>query len=576
MKIFFAHFGCICGTAFLLLGTACGRAQGQCVPPPEMKALELTANGNGTLGNWFSAHGQNGCAMEAYRRGLALQPLSAPLHYSMGMALVAAHQEAPAVAELEAALKADPGFDRAYLVLGVLAHNRGDRDSALRYWQEALRLNPQSTVTLDWIAKTRIESGQYTAAADLVRTAPESEDLALDLLMADSKAKLYEEAISYGQRMLASHADWKRLRVALATVMVQRNRFEDGLQLLDAALRDEPQSLDLQLLRLRVLVLMNDTTRARPLADQLLAAHPQDFDLLYLSGLLRREDGDYAGALPLLEAAKAQRPEHFDVRFNLGIALAKMHRLPEARAELAKAASLPGSSPDVHFQLAGVERSQGETAAAGEEMKLYQQRLASQASHDELVSLSAQASQKLRTGDAAGAAALERQILSKYPDDAVHWYDLALALDAAQDLPLELDALQHAVHLRPDFAVALNQLGFLQARAGKKAEAEASLRAAVAAAPQYAEAQNNLGSLLSEAGRDAEAETCFRSATAANPRAVDAWINLAATLAARGQYGEARGAVKSALLVQPGNQDAERLSAMLAEAPVAPGPAAKP
>ena len=202
-------------------------------------------------------------------------------------------------------------------------------------------------------------------------------------------------------------------------------------------------------------------------------------------------------------------------------------------------------------------------------MKLYQQRLATQAFHDEVVSLSAQASLKLRSGDAAGAALLEHQILAKNPGDAVHWFDLALALDASSAYAEESDALKQAVRLRPDFAPALNQLGYVQARAGQAAQADPSLRAAIAAAPQYAEAENNLGSLLSETGRNTEAEACFRSAVAANPRAIDAWINLAATLAGRGRYDEARQAVESALSIQPSNQDAEQLRAMLSQMPEA-------
>lgn len=553
----------------LLFGAIAARGQQQCSSPPELKAAEHSANGAGSLGNWFSAHGQNACAMEAYRRGIALDPASAPLHYSLGVALVAAHQEKAATTELQKTIELDPAFDRAYLVLGVLAHNQGDRDGALRYWQQATQLDPGSTVTLDWIAKTRIESGQYTAAADLVRTGPESEDLALDLLMADSKAKLFEEATRFGERSLKAHPNWARLRIALATVMVQQNRFDDGLRLLDAALRDDPQSLDVQVLRLRVLVLKNDLDAARPVAKQLLAAHPHNFDVLYLNGLICRESGAYAEALPVLEEAETQRPDHYDVRFNLGIVLAKLHRPPEAKAQLTAAAAMQGTSPDLHFQLAGVDRSLGDTAAAEQEMKLYKQRLAEQAAHDQLVSLSAQASEKLRAGDAKGAAAIEHEILATFPSEAVHWYDLALALDATQDYAGETDALEHAVKVRPDFALALNQLGYLEARSGQVAKAETSFRAAIAAAPQYAEAENNLGSLLSETGKETEAEACFRAALAANPRAVDAWINLAATLASAGQYDQARHAVQSALLVQPENEDAKKLSDMLAQSPIA-------
>lgn len=536
-----------------------------CTAPPALTKAAVTAEGAGELGNWFGSRGQQECAIASFRSGLSLDPKFAPLHYSLALSLLAERRSVEASDEVHAALHLDPQLDKAYLLEGVLEHDRGDMEGALRAWEQAARLNTVSTTAVDWIAKTRIEAGQYTEAADILRTAPPSEDLALDLLVANTKAGLYEEGIRTAQDALERHQDWGRLRVALATVLVQRNRFEDGLHLLQTALAQQPASLALQLLILRVLVLMNDTDTARALADELYAAHPRDFEVLYLEGLLRRQAGEYAAALPLLEDAVLQRPEHFDARFNLGILLAKLHREEESRQQLVKAAALPDASPEVHFQLASVERTLGQSEAAAVETRLYRTSLAQRVQHDELVSLSAQAAAKLRVGDWNGSADIERQVLGKHPDDAVHWYNLALALDRGGDDKAEKEALEHAVHLRPNFALALNLLGYLEARSGQDAAAETSFRAAIASAPQYAEAENNLGSLLSGEGKDTEAEAHFRAALAANPRLVEAWINLGATLASKNQLIEARAAVQSGLKVQPGNEAAQHLMQMLAQ-----------
>lgn len=523
--------------------------------------------GYGALGDWFTAHNQPQCAADAYRRGLQANPRSAPLHYSMGMTLFTEGKLASASEEMQQTVSLDPAFDRAFLVLGIIAHDRGDRDGALKQWENAAQLNPGSITALDWIAKTRIEAGQYTEAMDLLATAPDSEDLAVDYLVAASKASLQEKGIASAQRALDSHPDWKRLRVALATVLVQRNRYEDAMTLLRAALKDDPDAVDLQVLTLRVLILMGDTDAAQPYADRLLVEEPGGFDALYLSGLLKRQDGQVAAALPLLERAAALQPDHFDVCFNLGIVYAKLHRVQDAKAELLHASKLPEASAEVHFQLASVLRAAGDASAAEAEMKLYQQQLAVRARHDELVSLSAQAAGKLQSGDTAGAAEIERSILGKFPEEAVHWYDLGLVFDRLGDLQGETVALEHAVQLRPGFAMAWNQLGYLEERRGEVKQSELAFRAAIGSAPQYAEAQNNLGSLLAMAGRDHEAEPYFRAALAANPRFVDGWINLAASLAASGDYIGARKAADRAVGLQPANPDAERLLQMLASAP---------
>lgn len=553
----------LCLPPLALQGNACLYAETRCTLPPELHSPMTSASGYGALGNWFAEHGQAQCAVQAFQHGVEFQQDSAPLHYSLGMALYAVGRPEKASAEFERTLALDPNFDRAYLTLGVLAHDRGDTEAALKDWETAARLNPTSPVALDWIAKTRIEAGQYTAAADLVRTAPLNEDLAIDLLVADSKASLYEEAISSGQNALSAHGDWQRLRIALATVLVQRNRSEEALSLLSAARQVQPDSLELQVLYLRVLVLMGDTETALPYAIRLLQQHPGNFDALYLAGLLERQDGEYEAALKHLQAAALLQPKHYDVQFNLGATLAKLHRPEQAKVALEHAATMPDASPEVHFQLAGVLRTLGDTTAAETQLKLYQQKLGERARHDQLVSLSAQASRKLAAGDAAGAAEVERSILKAFPEEAVHWYDLSLALDRLGDVAGERKALEQAVHLRPVFAMAWNQLGYLALRAGDEARAEAAFRTAVSSAPQYAEAESNLGSLLAQGGKDAEAEAHFRSALDANPRYTEAWINLAASLASRERFAEARSAAESALKLEPGNAEAAQLLHML-------------
>ena len=66
----------------------------------------------------------------------------------------------------------------------------------------------------------------------------------------------------------------------------------------------------------------------------LLNRHPGTFDGLYVRGPLAREDGDYTAALKFLQAAAEQQPKHDDVRLNLGMMLAKLHRIRRLRRNL--------------------------------------------------------------------------------------------------------------------------------------------------------------------------------------------------------------------------------------------------
>jgi tetratricopeptide (TPR) repeat protein len=541
------------------------RADGRCGVPPAFspKTKPGSAAAYQELGNWSERNGQPGCAVDAFHQEVLRNPESASSHISLGSALEAAGRSEDAARELRRAIELEPSSQVAHLDLGVLEHDRGNQAEALVQWEEVVRLDPGSVRALDWIAKTRIEAHQYTAAVDLLSTAPDTEDLAIDRVVAYSQAAFYEQAIAAGERSVEGHADWLRLRMAVATVLAQRNRYQEAISLLQKGLKAHPDEIDLQVLYLRILVLMGDLTKSETYATDFLKQHPDNFDGLYLNGLLNREDGAYPAALAHLQAAEALKPNHFDVHFNLGATLAKLHRIEEARTELERAATLDDSGPEVHFQLAGVLRSLNDAAGAKQQMELYQEKLRSRALRDQTVSLAAQAGQRLEAGDAAGAVEAESEILKILPDDAVHYYDLSLAQDRLEDFAAEQSALEHAVALRPDFAQAYNQLGYLAIRKGDSQAAEVYFHKAIASAPQYAEAESNLGSLLAKEGKDAEAEQYFRSAVAANPRYTEAWINLGASLAARSMFTDAREAVENALRVEPHNADAVQLLALL-------------
>lgn len=561
-----------CIPLFLSLSSTVGLAAGHCDAPSALltKTKPATAVAYQNLGQWFEGKGQLKCAAEAYRQQVLLAPGSANAHLLLGRALQVLSVGDEAALELNRAVDLDPSSKTARLALGALEHDRGNQVEALRQWQEVIHLDPDSITALDWIAKTRIEAHQYTAALDLLSNAPDNEDLVVDRVVASSKAAFFEQAITTGMTAIEKHADWLRLRMAVATILVQRNRFQEAIALLEIGLQSQPDQIDLETLYLRVLVLMGDLSKSKPYAADFLKRHPGNFDGLYLNGLLERQDGAYDAALLHLKAAEAMRPDHFDVHFNVGSALAKLHRNEQAKAEIEEAIRIDDSGADVHFQLAGVLRSLNDTAGAKKQMEIYQEKLRSRALHDQTISLAAQAAQKLAAGDAAGAVEAENEILKILPEDAVHFYDLSLAEDRMEDFAAEQVALKRAVELRPDFALAYNQLGYLAIRDNDETAAAGYFQKAIASAPQYAEAESNLGSLLAREGKDAEAEQYFRAAVAANPRYTDAWINLAASLAARSMFTEAREAVHNALRVEPTNPDAVKLLALLPSAQPAP------
>ena len=517
------------------------------------------ASSYAALGAMFEQNKEFACAAEAFSHAAALDPSSATLAYELGTALYATRRMTDARRALSRSVALDPSRAEARLALGVVEHDLGNSPEALRQWEAALRIDPMSVTTMDWIAKARIEAGQYTTAAELLHTAPADEELTLDLIVADSKAGLFDEAINQGEKALGLHQDWLRVDVALATVFVERNRLEDAAALLRKSLATHPGNPSLTVAYLRVLVLNDDISEAQTLAAELLKEHPRDYDALYLSGLIERERGNYKVAQQELEAAAALRPGVYTVEYNLGLVLAKLQHLDEAQAHLGKAIALDSSAPEAHFQLAAVLRQKGDADAGQHELATYRQLMKDRQMRDEGITLTTRASQKLQEGDAAAAVSLYKDAINNLPGDAQAYYRLAMALDKTEAWQDEKAALQKALDLQPGFAAAQNQLGYVAARTGDAAQAETYFRQAVASAPQFAEAESNLGSLLASENRNSEAEQHFEAALAADPRFTDAWINLAATLASTARFDEARKAVVTALQIEPANADAAHL-----------------
>lgn len=110
---------------------------------------------------------------------------------------------------------------------------------------------------------------------------------------------------------------------------------------------------------------------------------------------------------------------------------------------------------------------------------------------------------------------------------------------------------QEALRLRPDYAMAHNNLGNALARLRRLDEAIASHGEALRLYPDYALAHNSLGNALHALGRIGEAVASFREALRLKPDYADAMNNLGNALSRSGQYAEAVACYRQALQIQP-------------------------
>ncbi len=499
-----------------------------CTGPPVLEA-KLRAHPDADtyteLGDWFGDRNQYPCALEAFQKALQLEPGSAKLYYLVGLTIYASGHPEDAIKPLGQSIYLMPEVLKPRLLMASALEQVHRPREARVEWEAALRIDHLSIEALDGMGKSLMAQGDYPSAIELLKDAPRNETLTLDLAVAYGKARMLDQAVDVLTQALKRNPSSMPLTTALVTVYVNQVHYENAVNLAAKTARAHPGNFEAQKLYLRVLVLDGDFAPARPLARKLLAAHPHDFDCLYLSGILENQGGEFAAARTHLEAAIDLDPNYYNAHYNLGLVLAELKDFPAAKEHLEKAIALGATEPQVHFKLSTVLRALGDKEGAQQQLILYQQLNQAKINRTLAASKSAEAAKEQAAGNLQKAAALYREASDATPDDLPLAFKLALALEGSGDTASERTVLERVIKVDPTFALAQNQLGYLDTQTGDSASAEEHFRLAVQAAPGYTQA----------------------------------WISLAATLGMENRFPEAQEAVASALKLEPSNSAALQL-----------------
>lgn len=500
----------------------------QCVGPTPLEARIQShpdANTYAALGVWFGESRKSECAAQAFQAGLRLEPNSPRLTYLLGLSLFTAGKLEESVVPLRHSVELQPQEERAHLLLASALAGLGRDKDAFIEWQAALRINPDSKMALDGIAKILLAVGDNESVIAQLSSIQLDENLALDLAIAYGRAGQLDDAARMLNQELKIHPNSTALTSSLVAVYVKQVRLQEAEKVAKQLSRRNPKDVEAQRVYLQVLVLNAENRTAMPLARRLLAQAPHDADFLYLNGVLERANGNFGSARKHLEEAVKLEPNRYSTRFNLGCTLEQLQDNTGAREQLQKAIELEPDEPESRFELAKVLRKLGDTDAAQQQLILYQKQLKDQSDRTVAAQKSTQAAEAARAGDNQKAASLYHEAIAVLPDNAGLHYQLALVLKDLNDKEGERNALEQAVTIDANFALAQYQLGYLNSREGDQAGAEQRFRLAIHASPGY----------------------------------VQAWIALAATLATESRIPDALEALDSALKIDPENSQALEL-----------------
>ncbi|UCC15205.1 MAG: tetratricopeptide repeat protein, partial [Gammaproteobacteria bacterium] len=129
----------------------------------ESLAIEPQAAIYNDLGFVLERQGLPEDAAEAYRKALELDPESASAHYNLGASLARSGEYEEAELHLRAALGTDPNT-QTYTGLGVVQWQQGRTDEAIANLEAAIEANPKNAAAYDYLGTIYVEQGKLEDA----------------------------------------------------------------------------------------------------------------------------------------------------------------------------------------------------------------------------------------------------------------------------------------------------------------------------------------------------------------------------------------------------------------------------
>jgi tetratricopeptide (TPR) repeat protein len=231
-----------------------------------------------------------------------------------------------------------------------------------------------------------------------------------------------------------------------------------------------------------------------------------------LGFLTARRNEDYQSELTLWGDTVAKWPENRRAQINLGLALVKAGRLPEAIQHYEQALQINSSDAEAHNNLANALFQMGSVRAAIEH---YEQALRIRPNDSGVCNNLGNA--LMRAGNIPAAMERYEQALRISPNDAVVHHNLGSALMQSGNVEAAIEHYERALHIAPEYAEAHNNLAKALFRAGKIQEAIGHFEQALRIQPDSAEIHNNLGIVLARQGKLVDAQRQFERAVALDP-----------------------------------------------------------
>ncbi len=278
-----------------------------------------------------------------------------------------------AIRDYQEFLKLRPNSFQAEVNLGAALVHEGQFDAAIALYRSALSQTPGNNAVLLDLALAYYKKGDLSQAQEqftaLNRAEPDNVQVATLLGDTDNRLGNSAEAVRLLAPLESKNSESLDFEFVLGSAFIASGQKRDGVARIEKVAKGK-NSAEAYLLAGSTLLQMNEFARARDDLDTALRLNSKLSGIYSLAGTARDNTGDLKGAEAAFRQALKIDHDDFTANLYLGAMLYKRRQLEEARTYLEHALQLNPSSSMARYEFGMLESVSGQYEAALHDLQI--------------------------------------------------------------------------------------------------------------------------------------------------------------------------------------------------------------